>query len=150
MRLRQSLCTVLSATTVPIGEDVTGQLESGCLVLKGRCLPCKTRLEHNTDGSQTFSSKIDIHVGSVNVEGNVSLDHREATEHYDKGVGPDAKAFLICASDVREYWLILITAATSSAYKRLGLMSIDKSSPEGQETLGLFGSAAEEIEVTII
>jgi hypothetical protein len=29
VRLRQSLCTVLSATTVPIGEDVTGQLESG-------------------------------------------------------------------------------------------------------------------------
>ena len=107
-------------------------------------------MEHNIDGSQTFSSKIDIHVGSVNFEGNVSLDHREATEHYDKGVGPDAKAFLIYASDVREYWLILITAATSSAYKRLGLMSIEKSSPEGEETLGLFGSAAEEIEVTII
>lgn len=75
LRLRPSLCTVLSATTVPIGEDVTGQLESGWLVLKGKYLPCKTRLEHNVNSFGTFSSEIDIHVGSIST-GSPTFRHR--------------------------------------------------------------------------
>ena len=155
LRLRQSLCTVLSATTVPIGEDVTGQLDSGWLVLKGRCLPCNTRLEHNTDGPRRFSNGIDVHVGSVDTVRSVlrrrtfSLDRSDAKDRCDRGDGPDAKAFLVCEDDVAQYWLILITVATSSAYERLGLMIIGKSSPGEQETLRLFESAAEETEVTI-
>jgi hypothetical protein len=154
LRLRQSLCTVLSATTVPIGEDVTGQLDSGWFVLKGKYLPCKTR--YNTDSSRPFSSEIDTHVGSVSAGSSAfrrypfNLDCSEATERHGEGDGPDAKAFLVCEDSVAQYWLILTTAAISSAYKRLGLMMIEKWSPEGQETLRLFESAAEEIEVTII
>lgn len=153
-RLRQSLCTVLSATTVPIGEDVTGQLESGWLVLKGKYLPCKIHFEHNN--SRPFSSEIDIHVGCVSAgtfafrRYPFNLDCKKAIEHHGEGDSPDAGAFLICEDSVAQYWLILTTAATSSAYKRLGLKIVEKWSPEGQEALSLFESAAEEMEITII
>lgn len=100
-------------------------------------------------------SEIDIHVSSISTGSPTFrhwfiLDCSKAIEHHDEGDGPDAKAFLVCGDSGAQYWLILTTAATSSAYKRLGLMTIATWSSEGQETLRLFENAAEDMEVTII
>ncbi|KAJ4985659.1 hypothetical protein SVAN01_08834 [Stagonosporopsis vannaccii] len=156
-RLCHNLCTLLNAEVVPIGDDVTGQLKSGQLVIRGKLLAGKLRQRKNKHDIPMWEVgfETDTHgpFWSIDDCWRVSWDRSMAVTQRMASKSTVVKALQLCENDgdsCHQYWLAIATSATESTYERLGLMEIDISDVEGQNVAKIFESMAEESVVSIV
>ncbi|KAF9696992.1 hypothetical protein EKO04_004762 [Ascochyta lentis] len=152
--LNHGLCTVVSVQTVPKGDDPTGQLVSGKLVMRGKCLSGRIVLS----GSDFSPWTINLNIGpnQPNSTSNdcvsFSWDNVVSEGRHRAAPGARVRALQLCeSSDGKpQYWLVLTAIDAEATCQRIGIMWIHLMEPLGQETARIYENAAEELEVIIV
>lgn len=127
-------------------------------MVRGKCLSGQTIVD-NSHGYEGYSHIIELSIFSA-ASGRVELsrwsfiwDRSAVVSRYQADKGTDIVVLLICETSAGQtsvqYWLVLTVTKERPIYERLGLMSVDRSTPEGFDAARLFEDAAEDTQVTI-
>lgn len=153
----RSLCTVLRAQTVPRGDDPTGPLTSGTLVIRGKVLYGKLLREAHKVILNNHLQHIDFDVYDTDVEGlpiKILWDQDIACpgrQHVAVGAHVRALQLYDSIDEDTQYWLILRMIGFGTKCERIGLMQIGVLSRDrGHKTAELFENAAVEEDIIII
>ncbi|KAJ4991058.1 het domain-containing protein [Stagonosporopsis vannaccii] len=158
-----SLCSVEQAWTVPRGDDPTGQLTSGTLIIKGVTMSGKIR--HVPSAAQLLlQESIDFGVDDPNLEHPLikfrgsqviwDYDTSSGGEHF-LPIGAEIKALRLSQSrdGCYRYWLVLRLTEKEGRYKRVGLMRAvvaEKPHSAEHEMCNVYEEHGEEQIITII
>ncbi|KAF3036444.1 hypothetical protein E8E12_004720 [Didymella heteroderae] len=159
--LGRSLCTVLNAQTVPTGDDPTGPLISGKLVILGKVIFGTVLSEAHRVTLNNYLQHIDFGLYDRDLWGlpiKTLWDRDIASpgaDHVAIGARVSALQLYDSINEDTQYWLILRTTDTGMMYERIGLMQLFSSTRSGisfsqQRVIEDFELAAQEAEITIV